>query len=201
MPKSKRKAGCLLPEALLLVLALGGQQTVYSQHQGHGGPQFGVSATAAGIIAETLPLHDSILAGAPDRVELAFDQPVELVKLVIYDNQRKWVDIGFRYRPGSGTAYSWPVPSLQQAPYYSVSWAVLDDRDRLVRGSFSFSFGPGAETPSMVMEREMEHAGHSLMDMEEIERLRQAEPAGIRFGDEPEPNFEPPFAPVLGQPR
>lgn len=201
MPNFQRHAGTVRSSVLMFALVLGGQQAVYSQHQGHGGPQFGVSAAAAGIIPETLPLNDSILTGAPERVQLAFDQPVELVKLVVYDNQRQWVDIGFRYRPGAGTAYSWPVPSLQQASYYSVSWAVLDERDRLVRGSFSFSFGPDAESPSIVMAREMEHEAHQGMDREEIEQLRRTAPAGIRFGDEPEPNFEPPFAPVLGQPR
>lgn len=195
---SQRRGSNLLPTIVLLACLSVGVETADAQHQGHGGPQFGVSATTAGIIAETVPLDDAVLALSPIAVQLQFDHPVELVKLVIYDNQRDWVDIGFRYRPGSGTQYSWPVPALQQADYYSVNWAILDEGDRLVKGSFSFAFGPGAELPSLVMAREMMHAEHQ--GMPDLEGL-QPEPGGIRFSDAPDPNFEPPFAPVLGQPR
>jgi methionine-rich copper-binding protein CopC len=195
---SRRRGGIFLPTIVLLACLSLGMTTADAQHQGHDGPQFGVSATIAGIVAETVPLNDAVLVNSPTAVQLQFDQPVELVKLVIYDNQRDWVDIGFRYRPGPGTQYAWPVPALQQADYYSVSWAILDARDRLVKGSFSFAFGPGAETPSLVMAREMMHAEHQ--GMPDLNGL-QPEPGGIRFSDAPDPNFEPPFAPVLGQPR
>ncbi|MBT8146331.1 MAG: hypothetical protein KJN90_05715, partial [Gammaproteobacteria bacterium] len=69
--------------SFLLSLAVG-IGSVNAQHQGHGGPEFGVSATAAGIIAETAPVNDSILGSSPDQLQISFDQPVQLVKLVLY---------------------------------------------------------------------------------------------------------------------
>ncbi|MCB1670651.1 MAG: copper resistance protein CopC [Gammaproteobacteria bacterium] len=192
----RRRFADALPALILLLTA--GMNTAQAQHQGHGGPQFGVSATTAGIIAETVPLDDSVLTASPGQVMLNFGRPVELVKLVLYNHRHDWVDIGFRYNPGAITVFSWPVPVLQPADYYSVSWAILDDQDRLVKGSFSFSFGPEAESPSTVMAREMLHMNHDPLS--ELQRM-QPEPGGIRFSDDPDPRFEPPFAPVLGQPR
>jgi methionine-rich copper-binding protein CopC len=184
--------------ACFLLSVAVGVETGYAQHQGHGGPQFGVSAASAGIIAETTPLNDSVLGIAPDQVQLSFGQPVQLVKLVLYTNERDWVDIDFRFNPRANTVFSWPVPELDQLPYYSVAWAILDERDRLVKGSFNFSFGPDAEAPSAVMMRDMmmadDHADHDMQDS-----LRVM-PGDIRFNDQ-NPNFEPPFAPVLDQPN
>jgi methionine-rich copper-binding protein CopC len=185
--------------ALALTTYLGlGLNTAMAQHQGHGGPQFGVSAAAAGIIAESQPADDAILGSAPDTLQLSFEQPVRLVKLVLYNELHDWVDIGFRYRPRLQTAYSWPVPPLQQAAYYRAEWAILDDGDRLVKGSFAFSFGPGAESPSVIMEREMHREmGHMMHEMEAMEPMQ---PGEIITNDQPDPPFEPPFAPVLRQP-
>jgi len=182
--------------ALFLLSVTAGVGSSYAQHQGHGGPEFGVSATAAGIIAETTPVDDSILGSAPGQLELAFGEPVQLVKLVLYTSERDWVDIDFRFNPRANTEFSWPVPELDQIPYYSVSWAILDDRDRLVKGSFNFSFGPEAEAPSAIMMREMMMGEHSDHDMDNYGVM----PGDIRFTDQ-NPNFEPPFAPVLDQPN
>ena len=183
--------------ALFLLSITIGAESSFAQHQGHGGPEFGVSATAAGIITETIPIDDSILGSAPGQLELSFDQPVQLVKLVLYTHERDWVDIDFRFNPRANTEFSWPVPELEQIPYYSVAWAILDDRDRLVKGNFNFSFGPDAEAPSAIMMREMMMGDHSGHDMESN---IQPMPGDIRFNDQ-NPNFEPPFAPVLDQPN
>jgi len=177
---------------LLLVMATS-TDAVYAQHQGHGGPQFGVSAAEAGIIAETSPSDDSVLASAPDRLQIAFGKPVQLVKLVLYTDDREWVDIDFRFNPRANTEFSWPVPELEQLAYYSVSWAILDERDRLVKGDFSFSFGPGAELPSAIMERKMMMEGHEGHDMRNMQPMN---PSEIRINGQ-NPNFDPPFAPVL----
>lgn len=182
-----------VPAIALFLLSTLGVEPVHAQHQGHGGPQFGVSAERAGIVAESSPVDDSILGSAPSSLDLSFDQPVQLVKLVLYTNERDWIDIDFRFDPRTGTEFSWPVPELEQLDYYSVSWAILDERDALVKGSFNFSFGPGAEAPSEVIMREMmmgEHSGHNM------ESNFQPMPGDIRFNDQ-NPNFEPPFAPVL----
>lgn len=179
--------------ALFLMSITVGVESSYAQHQGHGGPQFGVSAATAGIIAETTPIDDSILGSAPGQLALEFDQPVQLVKLVLYTNERDWVDIDFRFTPRANTEFSWPVPELQQVPYYSVAWAILDDRDRLVKGNFNFSFGPDAEAPSAVMMRDMMMDEGSGNDMDSNYQIM---PGDIRFSDQ-NPSFEPPFAPVL----
>ena len=142
-------------------------------------------------------MNDSVLGSAPDQLQLSFGQPVQLVKLVLYTNERDWVDIDFRFNPRANTEFSWPVPELAQLPYYSVAWAILDDRDRLVKGSFNFSFGPDAEAPSAIMMRDMMMGDHADHDMESNFQIM---PGDIRFNDQ-NPNFEPPFAPVLDQPN
>ena len=183
---------------LLIVSFVAG--AVQAQHQGHGGPQFGVSAAAAGIIAKSQPADDAVLATVPGRLELGFEQPVRLVKLVLYTDSREWIDIDFRYNPRAAAQYSWPVPAaLKQADYYSAEWAILDDTDRLVKGSFSFAVGPDAEAPSVLRERAMHmEGGHMMHDMQQ---MQHAEPGEIITNDQPDPPFERPFAPVLNQPR
>ena len=66
-------------------------------------------------------------------------------------------------------------------------------RCRLVKGDFSFSFGPGAELPSAVMERQMMMEGHQGHDMQNMQPMN---PSEIRINGQ-NPNFDPPFAPVL----
>lgn len=198
MPDSGR-GRLFRPELLALLALFVSMKSVDAQHPGHGGPQFGVSASAAGIEAETVPADDSVLSSSPTQVLLNFNQPVRLVKLVIYSHQRDWVDIGFRYQPRSLSTYAWPVPALLPADYYSVNWAILEANNRLVKGSFSFSFGSGAETPSIVMARERKQSENGSMPSEL--RGTGTVPGSIRFSDKPAPRFEPPFAPVLGQPR
>jgi len=200
MLKVKRPARFAISAVALVAVLNLGHNHVTAQHQGHGGgPQFGVSASAAGIIAESQPANDAVLGAAPGSLELGFAQPVRLVKLVLYNEKRDWVDIGFRYRPGMSTAYSWTVPSLQPAAYYLAEWAILDDSDRLVKGSFAFSFGPDAEVPSVIREREMQmemsNMTHDTDQMNEMLQLRE-----IITNDRPDPPFEPPFAPVLRDP-
>jgi hypothetical protein len=60
------------------------------------------------------------------------------------------VDIDFRYDPTIQEKFQWNIPELTQATYYTADWAILATNDRLIRGSFSFSFGPEAEAPSVI---------------------------------------------------
>jgi len=199
MSKYTHGTGIALTGVILAAMLASGIEPAHAQHQGHGGPQFGVSAEEAGIIAETRPLDDAVLMTAPGQVALTFPQAVNLVKLVVYTDSREWVDIDFRYNPATATGFTWPIPELAEASYYSVNWAILDQQERLVKGSFHFSFGPGAEPPSVVMAREMMELNQQSMPG--IEQMRPVEPGGIRFNNDPAPAFEPPFAPILGQPR
>ena len=112
------------------------------------------AAHSTGIAAKTKtsPTDDSVLDRAPKSLDLEFPQAVRLVKLTLRDDQRDWVDISFRYNPAVGKIYVWDLPDLHGATYYTVDWAVLGDSEQLQRGSFSFSFGIGAEAPSATRE-------------------------------------------------
>lgn len=105
--------------------------------------------TGMGIETETAPADDSVLLEAPDELQLEFPYNVRLVKLTLRNELRDWVDIDFRYDPTAQEKFQWSIPELTTATYYTADWAILATNDRLVRGSFSFSFGPGAEAPSV----------------------------------------------------
>ena len=105
--------------------------------------------TGLSLETETTPIDDSVLAAAPAQLRLEFPYSVRLVKLTLRNELRDWVDISFRYDPRLQEEFLWAVPPLDTAKYYTADWAILGENDRLVRGSFSFSFGPDAEAPSV----------------------------------------------------
>jgi len=114
------------------------------------------AADSTGIAAktETSPLDDSVLEVAPVQLGLLFPSQVRVVKLTLRNELRDWVDISFRYRPSTVVHFVWELPDLKDATYYTADWAVLAANERLVKGSFSFAFGPGAEPPSVIREAE-----------------------------------------------
>ena len=106
--------------------------------------------TGISIETETAPADDSVLLEAPDQLQLEFPYDVRLVKLTLRNELRDWVDIDFRYDPTIQEKFQWNIPELTPAIYYTADWAILATNDRLVRGSFSFSFGPEAQAPSVI---------------------------------------------------
>ncbi|MFL2856639.1 MAG: copper resistance protein CopC [Pseudohongiellaceae bacterium] len=113
-------------------------------------------ADVTGIVAktETDPPDDAVLFAAPSLLNLHFPSAVRLVKLTLHNEQRDWVDISFRYSPRPQDDYEWDLPQLDPAVYYTADWAILVANDRLVRGSFSFSFGQDAQRPSVIKAEE-----------------------------------------------
>ena len=152
------------------------------------------AADSTGIAAQTKtsPADDSVLDEAPKSLDLEFPETVRLVKLTLRNDQRDWVDISFRYNPAVGKIYVWDLPDLHGATYYTVDWAVLGDSEQLQRGSFSFSFGIGAEAPSATRE-----AAAILLDIRTGDgdpTTRSVTPprTQIIINREP-PNYDPPF--------
>ena len=160
--------------------------------------QLQILPEAARIISESVPLDDEVLATSPQRLDLNFQSRVRLVKLVLYNEKHDWVDLNFRYDPRPGMRFSWPVPLLQPAEFYTAEWAVLSSDEQLWRGSFSFSFGPDAEAPSAVQERlrMMLQWRNDLPVIRDLQELGK-DPAEIIINRQSLPNFLPPFAPVL----
>ena len=155
-------------------------------------PSFMQSADITGIAAKTKtsPSDDSVLIVAPKKINIEFPSPVRLVKLTLRNEQRDWVDISFRYSPTDSKNYGWELPILAPAVYYTADWAILSKNDRLIRGSFSFSFGSEAQRPSLVKAAETE-----------LLFQRYREPS-IRYVPSPRtqiiikqspPQFDPPF--------
>ena len=157
-----------------------------------------VDNDVAAIIAESDPRDDQVLPVAPKQIDLQFPRQVRLVKLALYNEMRDWVDIGFRYNPRPESHFVWPVPLLEPAAYYTAHWAILGDNQMLQRGTFSFSFGPGAERPSDIRERDatLIEIRNNLPLLQELERLG-LDPAEIIINNQNQPVFEPPFAPIL----
>ena len=144
-----------------------------------------------GANATTLPADDAVLELAPEALNLVFPDNVRLVKLTLRDEKSAWVDINFRYNPRPRRDYVWNLPELPAAVYYTAEWAILSDREQLIRGSFSFAFGPDALAPSVIREAEelflRERAGT------DPDTLYVAPPpTRIIINQEPRP-FDPPF--------
>ena len=144
-----------------------------------------------GASAATLPADDAVLDLAPRELSLVFPDNVRLVKLTLRDDNRAWVDIDFRYNPRPRRDYVWKLPELPAAVYYTAEWAILSAGERLIRGSFSFAFGSGAQAPSLIREAEelflRERAG-----TDPNTRYVAPPPTKIIINEEPRP-FDPPF--------
>lgn len=177
----------LLGTSLLISSWSVAQHTLHSQ-----------AADSTGIVAktETTPSDDAVLDSPPQQLSLLFPDQVRLVKLTLRNEKRDWVDISFRYRPRAASNFIWALPQLQQATYYTADWAVLAANERLVRGSFSFAFGPDAEPPSIIRAAE-----------ELLLQSRYGDP-DIRYVPPPRtqiiinrdpPRFDPPFTIELNE--
>lgn len=156
--------------------------------------QSSVDITGIREKTETSPSDDAVLVAAPGEIGLKFPERVRLVKLTLRNKQRDWVDIRFRYDPLPGTNFHWQLPSLSDAEYYIAEWAILASNDFLIRGSFSFSFGPDAIRPSVTLAEEQ---------LAEDIRLGKLIPQEPEFPleiilDEKEERYDPPFTIQLG---
>lgn len=162
----------------------------FAQHAGHGG--YGQSAHSTEILSqtETLPNDNAVLPRAPEQLQLQFPHQVRLVKLTLRNEKHDWVDISFRYNPLPDSRFTWQLPGLQTASYYTADWAILGDDDELIRGSFSFAFGPDAEPPSVTREAE-----RMLLEQRNGDpniRYVAPPPSQIILDQDP-PNYDPPF--------
>ena len=182
--------------ALYVLLGLSLSQKVLSQPFSI--PRFLQSTDVTGIAVKTktYPSDDSILVFAPKEMNIEFPTPVRLVKLTLRKEERDWVDINFRYSPTNSKIYEWSLPVLSPAPYYTADWAILAANDRLIRGSFSFSFGPNAQLPSLVKAEEDE----LLLQRYGDPTIRYVPPprTQIIINQDP-PQFDPPFTIQLNQ--
>ncbi|MFT4888204.1 MAG: methionine-rich copper-binding protein CopC [Pseudohongiellaceae bacterium] len=151
-----------------------------------------VSPDSTGFVekTETSPKDDDVLLLAPTAINLDFPRLARLVKFTLRDETRDWVDIQFRYDPVLDTHYVLALPTLSEASYYTADWAVLSANDRLVQGSFSFSFGEDAQRPSLT------RAADELLLQQRYgdPTIRYVRPPAtqIIIGKEP-PRFDPPF--------
>lgn len=149
-------------------------------------------ADFTGIVAKTKtnPSNDAVLRDAPAALHFEFPQRVRLVKLVLRNSSRDWIDIDFRYSPRVQESFTWQLPALAAASYYTAEWAILAANDQLVRGSFSFSFGPDAKPPSI--EREADEILLQLRYGDPNVRSVPPPPTQIIINQDP-PRYDPPF--------
>jgi len=150
----------------------------------------GSDTTGIGSKTETRPTDDAVLASAPEQINIKFPIAVRLVKLTLRNEKRDWVDISFRYSPFVKQNYIWNLPALKPAVYYTADWAILSDTDRLIYGSFSFSFGSEAEPPSVT--RAAEEA--LLLQRYGDPTIRYVPPPRTQIIiDQDPPQYDPPF--------
>lgn len=184
-----RRIGCrlMLAAALAATLPLSALQAQPARHAHYQQTSLGEVISAQ---TRTEPSDDAVLEQAPDSLQLQFPQRVRLVKLTLHSAARDWVDINFRYDPRPGSRFSWSLPGLDNSEFYTADWAILGDNDQLIRGSFSFAFGPDAEPPSVARE-----ARELLLQQRYGDpdiRYVAPPPTQIILDRDP-PSFDPPF--------
>ncbi len=105
-------------------------------------------------LADTYPADDSVLAEAPKMITFGFPEEMRFLKLVVYNADGKWVDIGLPYTPGLvNHNFTFPLSTqLPAAAYYLAKWSVVSSADQLVSGQFKFAFGATAIPPSVTTE-------------------------------------------------
>lgn len=192
MPASLRKSLILTVNLLFTLTAV----PLQAQHAGHGNAQPAAHISELLANTETVPGDDSVLNAAPEELTLHFPERVRLVKLALYTGSRDWIDIDFRYDPKPGQNFVWRLPGLQQATYYTADWAILGVDDQLIRGSFSFAFGPDAEAPSVI------RAARELLLQQRYgdPDIRYVAPPPTQIIlDQDQPSFDPPFVIDLDQ--
>ena len=146
--------------------------------------------TGISIETETVPVDDSVLLEAPSELQLEFPYDVRLVKLTLRNELRDWVDIDFRYDPTIQEKFLWTIPELTASTYYTADWAILAMNDRLIRGSFSFSFGPEAQTPSVIKASEAQVL--DSIGAGSTTRFVRPPRTNIILNQD-QPNYDPPF--------
>ncbi len=146
---------------------------------------------------ESLPADDAVLVSAPETIRINFPARVRLVKLILRNENYEWVDIDFRYNPRPDDQYQLALPELPAAEYYTAEWAILGYGDELIRGSFSFSFGPDAKAPSIIKEAEQALPGLRYGDPT-IQYV--APPRTIIILPQNQPSYDPPFTIDLDKP-
>ena len=186
----KYRLGSIIGRIIILFVMLSCTLNAVSQPISF--PRFLQSKSVAEIAAKTktFPADDATLDVAPKKMTLEFPRPVKLVKLTLHNEQRDWVEINFRYTPANGEYYGWDLPTLAPAAYYTADWAILSDNDTLVYGSFSFSFGSEAQSPSVVKAAEEE----LLLQRYGDPTIRYVPPPRTQIIiDQDPPEFDPPF--------
>lgn len=139
-----------------LCLAAYGATSHAQQHMMHG------AGDGNTIDVATMPHDDAVLPEPPEQIMLDFGEEVRLVKLTLRTAEnRELLDIGFRYDPAAGMMFTHRLPALDEAPYYIADWAVVNEEERVIRGTIHFSFGPDARPPSEIMP-EMEEMRHIM---------------------------------------
>ncbi len=151
IPMPIKNNALLLLALLCLVVPAQAQQ----QHAMHN------MAMDSDVSLETMPANDAVLVNQPEMLMLHFGSMVRLVKLAVKTPGGDLVDIGFRYRPVAGHEFMQSLPSLPEEDYYTVEWAMLDENDALVKGSFYFAFGAEARPPSYYLDQ-MEQMRHIM---------------------------------------
>ena len=105
---------------------------------------------------ESSPEDDEVLESAPKELMMRFSTYVRLVKLTMTDPEEQFVNIGFIYNPDVSRVFFLDLPELEQKDYYTVEWAAIDPENLVARGTFRFSFGPGAAPASTLLPEEEE---------------------------------------------
>ena len=103
-------------------------------------------ALAHAVLELTEPVDGAVLAVAPNRVVMGFDETVEipLGSVAVYNSAGHRVDQGLPYHPGGrASQVATSLPSGLRPGGYVVTWRVISADSHPVHGAFTFQVGAG----------------------------------------------------------
>jgi copper transport protein len=113
------------------------------------------AAWAHAVLLATTPAANSSLPQSPAAIELAFDEPVQLLALRLLDSTGR--DVTPATSPAVADGHvAWALPAPLPTGRYLVSWRMGSLDGHVVSGSFAFAIGEAILTPAP--------AGSSVID-------------------------------------
>jgi len=108
-------------------------------------------------LKQAKPADGAVLNHAPAVLELAFSEPVQLLKLSVVDGTGVAVVTGFKAAADSKKTFSISLPALVPA-VYKASWTIVGKDGHRVEAGLGFTVDPNApESPGKAPEHHEHH--------------------------------------------
>lgn len=114
---------------------------------------------AHSALTETFPADGATVNAAPEKLGLAFNEDVRLLRVSLSGEDSGAVETGFRPQASAAKQFSLALPALAEDSY-TVEWTIMGSDSHRVEGNFSFTVDAAAAPVSGHAEGHAGHQGH-----------------------------------------